>query len=84
MIREEFHETLNTICENGYALEAWEFFNSLRENIISANEKMLREAQATLRGERMTREEFTKTNADIKDWRKRMSEMNRLKKGVIK
>ena len=49
MTREEFYKTLNTICENGYALEAWEFFNSFRENYISATEKMLREAKATLR-----------------------------------
>ena len=49
MTREEFYKTLNTICENGYALDAWEFFNSLREDYISATEKMLRETQATLR-----------------------------------
>ena len=49
MTNEEFHNILNTICENGYAHEAWKFFNSLREDYISQTEKMLREAQATLR-----------------------------------
>ena len=49
MTREEFYKTLNAICENGYALDAWEFFDSLRENYISATEKMLRETQATIR-----------------------------------
>ena len=49
MTREEFYKTLNTICESGYALDAWEFFNSLREDYISATKKMLRETQATLR-----------------------------------
>ena len=49
MTREDFYKSLNTICENGYALEAWEFFNSWREDVIAAKEKMLHEAQATLR-----------------------------------